>query len=476
VSHTIGGGVARRSCLIVALQFTVVCATVSLANRAIAANWSTEEKLRIGVVHTDNARRVQQNPENATVLQVTPTFSLMGQGNKAAALLRASVDYISSSGAKEVEVSPSLNGQFGASIIDRSLFVDSNILVKRVVVSQDSTSSNSLDIDQKSANTLTLNLTPRWEAGLGDSLNLLLSYGFNSFSASDDALLDSRSHRVNLTLEHGTPINNLALSSNFLAQRTDFEIGESLLERRMEIKAEQQLTATLNVDLSLGREWLEAPDQTPSTDAEPQTEEFPTLGFRESLIKQQNNTWDVGLTWRPQARTSLRASYGKRVFGTRPQLQLMHRMKRSDLSLSWSRDIRPGVVLTNTTGNADSNSDTLIGIGDDSGIDVGTGSDSDDTSVGVTTTDSRVTVDERIAAAFTLAGRVSNLRLESVYTEREDQFNTIRTTVRQMIFSAEMQRRLSRSVTGSVSYDHLRDRGLGAVRENRLGLALKFIF
>ena len=431
-----------RSTLVLIFIFASTC-----VNQALAVEWRVKSALDLGLVQTDNANLAEPGMEQgATVRQIRPSISLFGRGNRSDLFILSELDYFKSSASEDHTVYPKVYGSLNSTIVDRKLFLNSSILVNRVLVSTDAGPIDSLDLGGVFSTTTNINVVPRLELDLGRSTELQLQYGLNTYIASDDQLSDSNGNSVSAELNYDAPSGGYSLGASTGLSRTDFEFGEPLQQRNAAATIGKVLGSDLQFDATVGKEWNQIPDQAGDTASSSTT------------ITESSAIWDVALTWNPGARTSLIAGYGKRTFGERPRLELTHRSRRSDVSLNWSRGItRFNVTLPNGT---------FVDFPDDSEL-----ADIDDV-LSVALVDTRISVEEQIQAVYQLRGRKSRLRLESTYTQREFQFQTETAKSSNLTLRSIVVRQLGRKMSLRLSFEHLRGKSLTRYRENRIGVAL----
>ncbi len=442
-----------KCCIRADCRFLLVAALLS--SPVYAAEWSVEKNIQFGIVH-NNSKDLSEpgTQQTTTVGQVKPTLSLTGRGNKTDVLLLTELDFLKSDFADEQTVVPRLYGTIESTLVDRTLFVDSNLSLDKVVVSSDSAISDSLRLDEESSITASFNVNPRLELELADAADLRVRYGFNAYNASSEALKDSQSNRIDVNVDSKVSRTGYQVGTTATLENTEFSEGDPLRQRSVSLNTSKQWGLNWRLNAAVGREWNEIPDQS-NVDMS----SLPTM-------TEQSNTWDLGIRWNSGPRTSLMAGYGGGAFGGRPSLEIVHRSRRSTYSLTWSR----GLSRFNVT-----SPDIAVAVSaEDSPAEQSTefpGSTAPGPELAVE--DTAITVSEQVRAAYLLRGRVSSLSIESIYTLRDFRFQSEKNSASSLLFRSALERRVSSNTTVRIFYEHARDTAESNLREHRIGLTLR---
>ncbi len=418
----------------------------------MAAEWSVEKSLELGIVHRNSMGFSENGSQNITVGQVKPSLLLTGRGNKANLLLLTELGYMRSDIEGDQELLPRLYGTLDSTIIDHTLFLDSNITVDTVIVSSGNDAIDSLSLDKEISKTAKVSLNPRLEFEIAEVADLRINYGFNDYSASSDKLLDSRSNSIKIELDSKVSSTGYQVGATANVDNTDFADGNSLKQRNILTKAGKRLGKYWQLNASIGSEWNDVPDQS-------------TLeGAGLAVTKEQATIWDVGLKWIPGRRTSIFAGYGERSYGRSPSLEIVHQTRRSTYSLIWSRDLtRSNVGIFNSvdaisTVESDSEaSDVLAGLAGGPALFV---------------EDTTIAISEQVRAAYHLRGRVSSLSIESIYLKQESRFQTDTFSSSNVLLRGSLERRIGYDKSVKFTYEHARGISESQVREDRIGISM----
>ncbi len=445
----------RKACRIAGRTLVIMLGLpmASAMTPANAAQWNLDRRLIVGVLHSDNPDQLDdESKRGETVGQLKPTLSLFRRGKRSDLLLLSELEYLRSDSDDEDALRPRVFSSLASTVVENRLFFDTSVEVARASTGAGNVVFDSLNLNGEQDTTYDVKVGPRAEVELNPLTDLSLDYTFNAFVAEGDEIRDSTTSQAALDIRHDRSDRGYELGSTLSYEHSDIDDQEPLVERYAATSASVALSSFWQAEGTLGREWTQVPLQTAAA-GEPET------------FEENGTVWDVGLTWKPTARTSLSAGYGRRFYGERPRVELTHSTRHARFSLSWSRDLsRSRAVLADP--------DFPVVSGDPSGSLAGGSTDEALSSPRLERVVNEIAVEEQVRADYRLLGRVSELRLEALYTRQDLEFQSADTNAYDFSVRTSLTRRLGKITSVTASYQHTNGDSESRFHENRVRLAL----
>jgi uncharacterized protein (PEP-CTERM system associated) len=301
---------------------------------ATAAEWSREASISAGGVYTDNVELDDNDKEGEFIATATPRISLEGEANRASLDLDAAVQFNDLSGGRTDNVNPRLDADGEVELVQSHLFLEADASAYQAAVDPFSaTGGSSLNRSGNSLTTYNYGITPVFRTRLADFANLELRYRYDEqrFGGERSNELDeSTQETTSFSLNSGELFSRFTWSLSGDIREIEFsedrEITDPLLANRnddierktLRFSPSYRLSRKWQLTGTIGKEWNDF-----------------TTGDRET----DDDFWNAGFVWTPNLRTTVRAGYGERFFGTTPYAEIEHRTRRTTLSLGYSRDL-----------------------------------------------------------------------------------------------------------------------------------------
>ncbi len=313
----------------------VLLSTLGLpATGAMAAEWSKEGSVSVGGIYTDNVELDDNNKEGEFITTMTPRISLQGEGNRANLDLDAAVQ-INDLGGRTDNVSPRLDADGEVELVQSHLFLEADASAYQSAADPFSaTGASSLNRNGNSVTTYNYAIGPVFRTRLTDFADLELRYRYDEqrFGGERrDELDESTQQMTSFSLNSGDLFSRFTWSLSGDRREIEFsedrEITDPLLANRdddierktLRFSPAYRLSRKWQLTGTIGKEW----NDFDTGDPDAADDEF----------------WNAGFVWTPSLRTTVRAGYGERFFGTTPYAEIEHRTRRTVLSFGYSRDL-----------------------------------------------------------------------------------------------------------------------------------------
>ena len=398
-----------------------------------AEAWQTQASLSVSEVYSDNVCLEANNPQSDLVTTVTPGLSIEGSNGARASLdLELALELNSLSdqdacGSGNDEDTDTANPQLQAlgslELVENFINVDATAHVQQNKVDPfRAAGDSSLNRTDNHNTSYDYSVSPymTWRVSNVAQVNLRYTYDGQENSVQAVGNSDSQSLQLQLT-NTGADKFTWALDGDY--QTVDYQEDSSASDDKLSsanVSLAYQFSRKWQLNGSTGRDF----NEFDSADAE-------IDGTR----------WDMGLAWTPNDRTSVELGSGNRYFGNTPRLNISHRLKRSELSASYSK------TLTYT--RALRNDQIVLPVIDASGNPINLSNGEPLLiSTNLTTLTRSPVVDERWQLAYRLQGRRTSLNINAVGStqlgEEDNQESEFLT------YSLGLDRRLARDLSANI--------------------------
>ncbi len=315
-----------------------------------AGDWKLTPSLAVSERYSDNVNLDTNGREETDwITEISPRIALQRSG----ARIKANVDYslqglLYANDSDRNTIRHHLNGQSNAELVDNWLYLDTSARISQELVNQ--TSNGGLGDGVGAGNTTsvaTYTLSPYIKHRIGSIANLDARIARDGVFVGNTGISDSASTRYSLAASSGSYFLPLSWSANY--SKTDTSNSGALADSGSE-------RATANARYQLSRKFgllaHASMEKNDFTGVNATVRDYSSYGLgafyapsrRISMDMYYNNS-DTGnfvsgsATLNPTLRTSINVASTKRAFGRSHSLNLSHRTRKSNWSLSYLDDL-----------------------------------------------------------------------------------------------------------------------------------------
>ena len=410
--------------------FVAICTALSCSAALQAAEWDISKSVDLSATHSDNIELANNNAkESDLVFQLRPSLGIAGEGSRLQLDFNYSLGAVFTDGDNdrdEIEDSHFLNAAATLEAIEDNLFVDLEADAGVTSVSSNNVVEDIITRSNNRSQSYSYKISPYYLYHFGSAADVELRYSYDSLENDNGNASDSEKNQWDFSLTSGRYFRsfNWVLS----ASQSELEYSNSAKDETSEVNADFQfrINRFFTADFGIGHEendYQNALRQYGDTDG---------------------MTWDVGTTWTPNPRTTMKLSYGDRFTGEDWAMDLKYRHRKSTLTASYSTTVTSsrteqlGAISTTST---DINGETVF-IGDQ------------DLSLNpiLPTLGFENIVQSQFKLAYQYNSRRSTIGFNTTYSERDYQTQTLSTE--SLSSSVNISRKLTplTSLTGKVSW------------------------
>lgn len=287
---------------------------------AYAVEWRFEPSVAASAIYTDNVNQSENNPEDALILSVTPGFNLNSHGSRR---VQASMNY-SLTGVSRFSEDNSTDlfhnlGAVGkAELIEDFLFLDGTARISQELLSLTGSPADATTNNSNRATVGVYSLSPYIQKRFGTFATGQARYSTGGAIFGDNSGSDSVSNAFTAGLSSGPQFNDLSWGLNYSLRQLDSNStgGNSTFETASATLG-YALTRKFRVFGTYGQEWNEFLNASGA----------------------DGSYYSVGFGWAPSRRTSIEASIGERYFGRTYSLSANHKMRATNIQVSYSEDV-----------------------------------------------------------------------------------------------------------------------------------------
>jgi uncharacterized protein (PEP-CTERM system associated) len=305
---------------------------MAFAMPANALDWRFEPSIGASATYSDNANQSHSDPQDALILSVMPSFSLISEGSRRVqATLQYGLRGVARFGEDQsTDLFHNLNAVGKAELVEDFLFIDGSARISQELISLLGSPADAETNDSNRATVGTYSLSPYIRKRLGTFANAEARYTHSGAIFENDVASDATSNAFNASLNSGTRFEDLSWGLAYSIRdvnNRDSNVSDSTFESAT-ASLGYVLTRTFRVFGTVGQEWN---DYVSATDTD-------------------GSSWSAGFGWSPSRRTSLEASIGERFFGDTYSVTARHRTRTSNWNLSYAEDISDISQFVGTTG------------------------------------------------------------------------------------------------------------------------------
>lgn len=296
-----------------------------------SAEWKVTPRLAVKETYTDNVGLSSPgNEQSEFITQINPGISLSGTGARA----RMQLDYtlqnlLYARDSKRNANNHQLGANGNAELVEKALFVDARASIRQQNVSF----LAPLGVDNTSttgnlATVTTYSVSPYWRHAFGRVASTELRYGHDEVHLDNGGLSDSKTNRVNFSLNSGPAFGSASWGLSHSDNRIDYQSRPDYESKVTSGNLGYRLTRKFKVFGSGGYE---------------------KFGYQ-TINKPGSTFWSVGLGWAPTPRTDLEASYGERFFGKTYSLDFSHRTRMTAWNVGYNQTVMTTAQQLSGTG------------------------------------------------------------------------------------------------------------------------------
>ncbi len=424
---------------------------LSLSSVANAANIEVSKFIEVGATTTDNLtlEELSNDRESELVFNIKPSVELKFSGNRFGLVALGQVEYYRFNEAKEDVVDPRLFLRARGTLIDGLMFLDSSLVLSKLT--PDASFLRPADDGDTAA---TVNTKAFINHSFGRVADLYTGYTFETLATKTGEEFESNQHTVDFSIGRNPKYGGVIWGFGGFYSRDESPINE-FEDAYLYGKIGGSLTQTVLAEFTYGVEDREL---------------INSVNTVNPIATEYDNTslWNAQLNWSPNELTTLTVGYGERFLGSGPNMQLKHRVRNSSIVASYTRDItRQAAALDGIATLGDNIDPTII---DTDTVDINNANN-------VTPLDEPY-VDNRFQLAYKLAGRRSDIIIDTVYSDQERLTgdDTIRSLLSRLVFD----RRLSQFLSLRLQYDHQKSKASNrpalTYTENRFAIKIIYNF
>lgn len=281
--------------------------------------WTIEPRISLTETFTDHANVGQSNKESDLITQVSPGVRIKGD----TARMKFNADYslrgvMYANNGDENEIQHALNAFGTLEAVEDWLFVDVNGVVTQQLISAFGTQSpDDSSINANTTQTSNFRVSPYIKGKLGGFADYQARYSRSFAQASASSNYDTDIEDWSGSLRGDTALAKLGWSLDGSLQRYDYGNGRESESDRLRGFLTYRYDPQLSFSVNAGRE----------------SNDFGSAG------SESYTSHGFGFNWRPTQRTDISFLREKRFFGSGHSFKFKHRMKRTAIQFSDSRDV-----------------------------------------------------------------------------------------------------------------------------------------
>lgn len=311
---------------------------------AQSAPWEWEVGADLSVIHTDNLRLLEEPfDESDTVYVIRPTITLSTDGDRVYADIRYQPEaFFYSEASESDEVYHVADAQIRTAFIKDALFLYLSGTNYQTMVSPDvNFQTSNLPVTGNRVDSTVLEVRPYWQQNLGFA-DILAEVAYVDTSYDETPASSADFNQNNIIKSGGLDLNNhsqqqgIAWGLKYTYVRVEYDIAQPWDYQNASMNLGYWFNGMTRVFVSGG---LESSYEN----------------FLDPSLEDQ--TWEAGFQYAPNARLDMEFAYGERSFGASARANITYRLRRGNLSLSYheapstraevSRDRRPLSVTDN---------------------------------------------------------------------------------------------------------------------------------
>jgi uncharacterized protein (PEP-CTERM system associated) len=288
-----------------------------LASPAAALEWDFTPTVGGSATFTDNVDQSANNAESSFILTATPGFSLQSRGSqRVQAGMFYSLTGVTRTGeGQDDSLYSSLSAKADAELVDDFLFLDASAGISQQLISLLDSQADASVNDSNRATTGSYSISPYIKQRFGNFADAELRYSATGALFENDAANDIYSNTLSGALNSGNTFNSLFWGMNFSMRDATTRGGEDTRFEHYDGTLGYGITRHLQIFGTLGYD----------------SNEYTSVSGSET----SGESWTVGMTWAPNRRTDIEASFGESYFGRTYGLNLNYRNSHTVWTVSY---------------------------------------------------------------------------------------------------------------------------------------------
>lgn len=265
------------------------------------------------------------------VTRLSPSVSLSSRSGRVQGSFNYTLNALyRSEQADATEVQHALNASFTAEAVENWAYIDARATISQQSLSAYGTQTlpDSTQANANRAEVGTASFSPYVRGVLGGAVNyeVRLNANINEVRRTSDS--DSINTGGSVSLSSAARGSRLGWALSVNQQTTEYKLGRKTASDRANLSLTYTPVSDLQLSINGGQE---------ATDV--------------GLVERRNyDNWGAGARWTPTERTSIRVQGDRRYFGNSHSVSVEHRMQRSSLSYTDTRDSSNGAGANGANG------------------------------------------------------------------------------------------------------------------------------
>jgi len=284
---------------------------------AYAGDWTLTESTSIGVIASDRENDSGSNDSLFSV-NVRPGFKLDGKGGRISANAQYALSaYKHLNGSGYHSLSHDLSATSTAEVYKDMVFLHATARAGLSSTNGESDSVTGLDRESDVRQTWAFTLKPEFRHHLGNYVDVVSNNVFDYVYHDDSQSNSSYSESFNLGITNGSRWNRIPWHFSVTQKKVSYQD-----------RTDKSSAVSASASYKINRVW-----QTNGA-----------IGYSQSDVQSSRSdtssmTWDLGVDWIPNPRTSFSSSFGHRYYGYTWSGSLKHTSRRSSISITLNREL-----------------------------------------------------------------------------------------------------------------------------------------
>lgn len=427
---------------------------LSVVYPAFSATWNGSSGVRLEFGFVENSTGSGNTSQQASSFIVEPFYHFTRVSRVQTLQGRLGVQQQQFSDDGGQSTTPSVGVDSRITLVERGMWFHSGVNASSRSVSSTGFTGDTPVSESQTDTALQLQLGPEFTKRLSDGLQLNTRAGLSRTQISGDSAnvsQDNTSFGVESRLlwALGRRGNLLSLDGRFQETNFDVVIGDARIAS-LSLSGVTPVSQRLDTYARVGYDWIDI-EELAGAEIDSEIDE------KDNQVDLGGAQYAVGLRWRPDRRFELNAEYGERAFGRQPAISMLLKSRRSQLEFRWTRNLQITQLVDTQFQGTQSLS---VSAGQSQGAEEEGGEISQGASETCDFTQSSDcestpfisdlrSIDESIAATYTLLGRVSSLS----FTLERTELTTLNDDNRREVDAAEfvLERLLYRNVNATLT-------------------------
>ncbi len=282
-----------------------------------AGDWTLTDQVSIGITASNRDNDDGSN-DNVFALRVSPGFQLDGRGGRISANVRYGLTaHEAFSGDGYLSHSHDLSATSTAELYEDMVFLHASARTGLSSTRTDSAAVTGLEKESDVRQTWAFTLKPEFRHHLGNYVDIVSNNAFDYVYNDGSQSNGSHSESFNLGITNGSRWNRIPWTISVTQNKTFYE-DRADKNTSFSASASYRVNRVLQTNGSIG--YSRSDVQSDRSDT-------------------SSMTWNLGVDWTPNPRTSLSSSFGYRYYGYTWSGSLKHSSRRSSFQITLNREL-----------------------------------------------------------------------------------------------------------------------------------------